>query len=316
MTNIPAESEATGADRMFVRMQKLLPTHLLSAIVYKLTRIKHPGFKTWLITQFLKRFPAVDLEEAEWSRIDNYDSFNHFFTRALKPGARAVDASKRVMVSPVDGTVSQCGDIRAGTLIQAKGHDFSLMHLLKNDHEIAERFVNGGFCTIYLAPFNYHRIHMPLTGKLRYWTYVPGKLFSVNAATARALPGLFTMNERICAIFDTDVGPVGIVMVGALFVSSMETVWAGQVTPPHASHGGERYEPMSPVTLGKGQELGRFNMGSTVILLVPPDTVGWNANLVPGTPVRMGEAIGRLDTDGDLTRVLPRLPAAGPAKRR
>jgi phosphatidylserine decarboxylase len=308
-------NEATAADRLFVQLQLLLPTRFLSGLVYRITRIRHVGFKNWLIKLFVRHFP-VDLEEAEFARVENYDSFNHFFTRELKPGARTIEPSARSMVSPVDGMVSQAGEIRAGQLIQAKGHDFSLMHLLRDDSETAERFANGSFCTIYLAPFNYHRIHMPLTGKLRHWSYVPGRLFSVNAATARALPNLFTRNERICAVFDTDVGPFALIMVGALFVGSMETVWSGQVTPPHLRQGGERYEPMGQVNLAKGQEMGRFNMGSTVILLAPPDTVGWNANIVPGKAVRMGEAIGRMSPTGEITRVLPRTPQPGSGSKR
>lgn len=305
--NTETQPEASFGDRLFVKLVSLLPTRLLSTLVYRIARIHHPGFKNWLIRIFIGRFKEVNLEEAEFSRIENYDSFNHFFTRALKAEARSIDPSPRALVSPVDGTVAQFGEIRAGQLMQAKGHDYSLMHLLKGDHETAERFSNGSFCTIYLAPYNYHRIHMPLTGNLRHWSYVPGRLFSVNAATARALPNLFTRNERICAIFDTDVGPFGMVLVGALFVGSMETVWAGQVTPPHLRHGtGEVYQPMNPVTLGKGMEMGRFNMGSTVILLAPPDTVGWNANLSTGMMVQVGESIGRLSPSGEITRVLPR----------
>jgi phosphatidylserine decarboxylase len=311
------ETEATPMDRLFVRLVSWLPTRWLSSMMFKIARIKNPDFKNWLIRTFLKRFPA-DLEEAEYARIENYDSFNHFFTRELKPGMRPVDPSPRAMVSPVDGVVSQCGEIRAGLLYQAKGHDYSLMHLLNGDEDIAQRFANGGFCTIYLAPFNYHRVHMPLTGRLHHWWYIPGRLFSVNGATARALPNLFTRNERICAIFETDVGPVAMIMVGALFVGSMETVWAGQVTPPHVRHGGgQRYEPMTPVTLGKGVEMGRFNMGSTVILLTPPDTVGWNASLAPGTAVRVGEAIARMSPSGEITKVLPRTgQTGGKTKRR
>jgi phosphatidylserine decarboxylase len=284
-------SEATRFDRAFVLLQRCLPTRLLSTLMHRLARLQHAGFKNWLIGWFVGRYP-VDLEEAEFARIDNYDSFNHFFTRALKPGARPIHPDPQAIVSPVDGLCSQVGRIRDGRLIQAKGHEYSLLDLLNGDQDGARPFMNGSFCTIYLAPFNYHRIHMPMTGRLRWWYYSPGRLFSVNTATARALPNLFTRNERITAIFNTDAGPLGLVMVGALFVGSMETIWAGEVTPPHGGRPGERYEPMSDVTIGRGMEMGRFNMGSTVILLAPPDTMEWDRRLVPGTAVKVGLRLG------------------------
>lgn len=286
------EPETSTGDRLFALIQQLLPTRWLSTAVFHLTQIEAPWFKNALIRLFLKGF-TIDLSEAEYERIANYRSFNHFFTRALKPGARPLPSDPQVFVSPVDGTVSQFGDIRDGRLIQAKGRDYSLLELLGGEPTLADKFARGRFCTIYLAPYNYHRIHMPITGRLSHWSYVPGRLFSVNSATARALPNLFTRNERVNAIFDTDAGPVGLAMIGALFVGSMETVWAGRITPPHLRDEPHHYQPMESVTLGRGDEMGRFNMGSTVILLLPENGLDWEPTLQPGQAIRMGQALGR-----------------------
>lgn len=287
-----ASSDARFTDRAFVLLQLCLPTRWLSQLVFRLTQIRHPGFKNALIRLFLRGY-TIDLSEAEFGRIENYESFNHFFTRALKPGARPMPADAQAFVSPVDGTVSQFGTIGEDRMIQAKGHTYSLYDLLPGDAD-AKAFVGGEFCTIYLAPYNYHRIHMPIDGRLAHWTYVPGRLFSVNAATARALPNLFTRNERLNARFDTPAGPVALSMVGALFVGSLETVWAGRVTPPHLRRrDSEQYTPMNPVTLARGAEMGRFNMGSTVILLAPPGSIEWKAGLASGQPVRLGDTLGR-----------------------
>jgi phosphatidylserine decarboxylase len=225
---------------------------------------------------------------------EGFESFNAFFTRALKPGARVVHSGAAAFVSPVDGTVSQFGDISGGELIQAKGHTYSAETLLAGRADWAAEFAGGQFITIYLAPYNYHRIHMPFAGTLREWAYVPGRLFSVNHATARALPGVFARNERVVAIFDTAFGPMAMVLVGALFVGSIETVWAGEISPPHVRDDEPRvYAPMTPITLAKGAEMGRFNMGSTVILLTPKK-LGWQAALAPKQPLRMGEIIASL----------------------
>ncbi|WP_028006399.1 archaetidylserine decarboxylase [Solimonas flava] len=287
-----APSDARFTDRAFVLLQLCLPTRWLSQLVFRLTQIRSPGFKNALIRLFLRGY-TIDLSEAEFERIENYESFNHFFTRALKPGARPMPADPQAFVSPVDGTISQFGTIGEDRLIQAKGHTYSLYDLLPGDAD-ARAFVGGEFCTIYLAPYNYHRIHMPIDGRLAHWTYVPGRLFSVNAATARALPNLFTRNERLNARFDTPAGPVALSMVGALFVGSLQTVWAGRVTPPHLRRrDSEQYTPMNPVTLARGAEMGRFNMGSTVILLAPPGGIEWKAGLAPGQPVRLGDTLGR-----------------------
>ncbi|MFT4046094.1 MAG: archaetidylserine decarboxylase [Solimonas sp.] len=299
MTPAPdPSSDASLADRAFVALQLCLPTRWLSLLVFRLTQIRHWGFKNALIRVFLRGYP-IDLTEAEHERIECYDSFNHFFTRALKPGARPLPDDARAFVSPVDGTVSQLGTIGADRIIQAKGHSYSLYDLLPGDAD-ARDFVGGEFCTIYLAPYNYHRIHMPTAGKLRHWTYVPGRLFSVNAATARVLPNLFTRNERLNARFDTPAGPFVLSMIGALFVGSLETVWSGRVTPPHLRrpNDGGQYTTMQPVELERGAEMGRFNMGSTVILLAPPGAVDWAAGLQPGRSVRLGQPLGRWRGEG------------------
>ncbi|SFF31086.1 phosphatidylserine decarboxylase [Fontimonas thermophila] len=287
-----AATDARFRDHLFAAIQWLLPTRWLSTLVFRLTRMRQPMCKRILIRVFMRAF-RIDLSEAELENPDSYDSFNDFFTRALKPGARPLPKDLQALISPVDGTISQFGDIREGRIIQAKGRDYSVLELLGGDTEAADAFMNGRFCTIYLAPYNYHRIHMPIHGRLKRWSYVPGRLFSVNAATARAMPNLFARNERLNAIFATPAGDIALTMVGALFVGSLETVWAGCVTPPHLRGAPAHYEPMSPVVLGRGEELGRFNMGSTVILLAPPDSVEWIPTLAPGQTVRMGEAIGR-----------------------
>ncbi|TJY62223.1 phosphatidylserine decarboxylase [Sinimarinibacterium sp. CAU 1509] len=291
MNSTEAGERAGLGDQLFAGLQRVLPTRWLSSMVHRVAQIQHPGFKNALIRLFMRGF-TIDLTEAERSRVEDYVSFNDFFTRALKPGARPLAADPRAFLSPVDGTVSQFGQIRDGRLIQAKGHSYSLLDLLAGDTERAAAFADGEFCTIYLAPYNYHRIHMPLDGRLQRWTYVPGRLFSVNAATARALPNLFARNERLNAIFDTDAGPVGLIMVGALFVGSLETVWAGMVSPPHLRAEPTEYEPMTPVTLPRGAEIGRFNMGSTVILLAPRQRVQWDTKLQPGQPIRQGQSLG------------------------
>jgi phosphatidylserine decarboxylase len=287
----PERSEAGLGDRAFALLQLCLPTRWLSLLVFRLTRIRNASFKNCLIRLFLRGY-TIDLGEAEHARIEDYVSFNHFFTRALKPGVRPLPDDPQALVSPVDGTVSQFGSISHDRLIQAKGHQYSLFDLLRGDARASD-FLGGEFCTIYLAPYNYHRIHMPIDGRLAHWTYVPGRLFSVNAATARAMKNLFTRNERLNARFDTPAGPFVLSMIGALFVGSLETVWAGRVSPPHLRAGGDQYTPMQTIDLPRGAEMGRFNMGSTVILLMPRGAVHWSPTLEPGQPVRLGETLGR-----------------------
>ena len=286
-------TDASLGDHAFAAIQQILPTRALSSGMHALTRIKTVWFKNAFIKVFMRLF-NISLDEAVIEEPTRFESFNAFFTRALKPAARLVDAAPAAFVSPVDGTVSQFGDITDGELIQAKGHHYSAETLLAGRADWAAEFAGGQFITIYLAPYNYHRIHMPLKGTLREWAYVPGRLFSVNHATARALPGVFARNERVVAIFDTELGPMAMVLVGALFVGSMETVWAGEISPPHERGKAPHiYQQTQPTVLEKGMEMGRFNMGSTVILLTPKK-LGWLSTLTSKQPLRMGERIATI----------------------
>lgn len=286
------ENRATLGERLCALVQLCLPTRFISWLVFKLTRIESPGFKNAFIRWFMGAF-RISLEEAEYPSPEGYRHFNAFFTRALQPAARPIDPDPLAFVSPVDGTISQLGDIDGERIFQAKGRSYTAAELLA-DPDLAHAFGGGSFCTIYLAPYNYHRIHMPLAGRLREWLLVPGRLFSVNPATARAMPRLFARNERVVTMFDTTVGPMALVLVGALNVGSMETVWAGQITPPHIRSGLGRWTPARPVQLDRGEEMGRFNMGSTVVLLLPRGAVTWADAIGAASTVRMGQALGRV----------------------
>jgi len=286
-----AERVRAFFDRCYVILHSLLPTNFLSWLMFHVAQIRNSGFKNLFIGTFVKLY-KVDLSEAEFEIVKSYPDFSSFFTRALKPNARPLDPDPSVLISPVDGYVSALGPVRDGTMIQAKGHSYTVSELLGGSK--ASAFFNKGtFCTLYLAPHNYHRIHMPASGKLREWGYVPGRLFSVSARAVRTIPRVFVRNERVFAIFETDFGPLALVMVGALFVGSIETAWNGRVTPPHGHEAGG-YTPMNPVVLMRGREMGRFNMGSTVILLAPPGLVAWRSHLTANKPVRMGLALGTL----------------------
>lgn len=285
-----ATSDAGIGDRLFSLLQLVLPTRFLSWLIFKFTRIDHVGFKNAFIRFFMARF-RVSLAEAQLESVESFPTFNDFFTRALKADARPLHPDQQALLSPVDGAVSQCGSIDGNRIFQAKGHTYTAAELL-GSNELAAPFMGGQFCTIYLAPNNYHRIHMPLTGILRDWVYVPGRLFSVNPSTARAMPGLFARNERVSAVFDTEIGPFAMVLVGAFFVGSIETVWAGRITPPHRRSTLVRYQPIHAPTLERGAEMGRFNMGSTVILLAPAGSLVWSAQMGPRVPLAMGQSIG------------------------
>ena len=281
------------SDRLFALLQRVLPQHLLSRAMHWLTRLESNWFRRPFTRWFVKHF-AIDLGEAVEENLDNYPTFNAFFTRALKPTAREFAAGPDVLASPVDGTVSQIGELRNGRVLQAKGHDYSVRELLGDRADLAELFDGGLFATIYLAPYDYHRIHMPTDGVLTETIYVPGRLFSVNAATARAIPRLFARNERVACMFDTAAGPMAMVLVGALFVGSIETVWAGEVTPPHRGATEHRTYIDDGPELTRGAEMGRFNMGSTVILLLPKARAEWDPQLRSGETVRLGMSIGRV----------------------
>ncbi|MDF3021240.1 MAG: phosphatidylserine decarboxylase [Steroidobacteraceae bacterium] len=284
---------ATG--RAFVALQHLLPQHGISRLVLAATRSRAPAFKNALIRLFVRGF-RPDMSDAVQTDPTAYESFNEFFTRALRPGTRPVDADPRAIVSPVDGTVSEAGPLAEDRLLQAKGHHYTLRALLAGNQAWERTFAGGSFATIYLAPYNYHRIHMPLDGELRESFYVPGKLFSVNRTTAQLVPGLFSRNERVFCGFDCGGMPFGVILVGALNVGSMATVWHGDVTPRR--HREVTALPvtdvLTPTHLAKGDEMARFNMGSTVILLLPPGGATWTGKLVSGQTLRMGERIGTL----------------------
>jgi phosphatidylserine decarboxylase len=279
----------------FVALQHLLPQHGISRLVLAATRSRSPAFKNALIRLFVRGFKP-DMGDAVEREPTAYPSFNEFFTRALREGTRPVDADPRAVVSPVDGTVSEAGTLTADRLLQAKGHEYSLRALLAGNSAWESTFAGGTFATIYLAPYNYHRIHMALPGELRESFYVPGRLFSVNRTTARLVPGLFSRNERVFCGFDSGGMPWAIILVGALNVGSMATVWHGDVTP--RKHREVTALPvtdlLAPTTLAKGAEMARFNMGSTVILLLPPGAAAWEDTLTAGGVLRMGERIGTL----------------------
>jgi phosphatidylserine decarboxylase len=284
------ETEALFGDRVFAGLQHLLPKHLLTRIVYSVARSRSPTIRNLLLRNFLRAY-EVNLAEAAQPDPYAYASFNEFFTRALRPGARPI-AESDAIVSPVDGTVSQCGYIEADLLLQAKGHNYSLQELLAGDAESADRFRHGSFACIYLAPYNYHRIHVPVDARVRRNIYVPGELFSVNAATARTVRALFARNERLICDFDTPVGRMAVILVGALFVGSVETVHCGEVNPlPRRQRGPQSIKRGVGREFSRGEELGRFNMGSTVILLFERGRIRWDAALAPLATVQMGRAI-------------------------
>jgi phosphatidylserine decarboxylase len=289
-----SRSVTAGGDirgRLFVWLQYLLPQHGLSRLILAATRVRSAWFKNWTIRGFLKLY-SVDMSEAAESDPLRYGSFNEFFTRALKDGARPITGDPTAIASPVDGCVSESGSIDGDRLLQAKGRHYRLTELLAAQ-PWASRFEGGSFATIYLAPFNYHRIHMPLRGELRETVYVPGRLFSVNAVTAQHVPGLFARNERVLTLFDSDAGQFALVLVGALNVGSMATVWAGDITP--AARRAVTRMPSPPTTLEKGAELGRFNMGSTVILLFEPNRAHWLPTIHAGSVVQLGRPLGRIE---------------------
>ncbi len=293
-----AKHDASLGDQAFGLFQRILPTHFLSRFIHWATRVETPWFKNTFIKYFMKGFD-ITLDEAQIRNHHSFKSFNEFFTRALIDGARPLPEKESILSSPVDGKVYQAGNIVEGRIFQAKGREFNATELLGGDEERAAPFLGGKFTTIYLAPSNYHRIHMPIAGKLRETVYIPGRLFSVNPATARAMPNLFARNERVAAIFDTAVGPMAMVLVGALFVGSIETVWAGEITPPHKgqtklwSNLDEKGEHL--IELDRGEEMGRFNMGSTVILLFGPDALQWSQTLEVNMPVKMGQGLATLN---------------------
>jgi phosphatidylserine decarboxylase len=267
-------------------MLRLLPQHWLSARMYDLTRNETRWLKDTLIRYAVSHYD-VDMGEAAIEDPLAYPSFNAFFTRALKPEARPIDPD--AVVSPADGKILQAGPIHVDRLVQAKGHEFSLYALLAGDSFAASQFESGSFATVYLSPRDYHRVHIPLAGTLREMTFVPGDLFSVSEATTQLVPGLFARNERLILMFDTERGPMAVILVGAIFVGSMQTVWHGEVKADQVRHW--QYPKESAPHFAKGEEIARFNMGSTVIVLHPQYAVDMREQLI-GRPVRLGQPIG------------------------
>ena len=277
------------SDRLAVLPQYLIPKQALTVLAGKLASRQAGSLTTKVIRWFVSRY-GVDMSEAANPDIAGYKSFNEFFTRPLKAGARPLTEAD--FACPVDGAISQFGAIERDQIFQAKGHRYSTTALLGGDRALAARFENGSFATLYLSPRDYHRIHMPCDGKLTRMIYVPGALFSVNPTTARGVPGLFARNERVVCVFETAGGPFALTLVGATIVGSMATVWHGTINPPRPGVIREwRYDEQR-IVLKKGEEMGRFLLGSTVVMLFPKGSLGFNPEWSPSRAVRMGEAMG------------------------
>jgi phosphatidylserine decarboxylase len=280
--------------RLFILFQYLLPHHLLSRGVGVLAQ--NHLLRKLFIRAFIKRY-KVDLSQAKIQEVDKFENFNAFFTRELQSNARPLAIVQGAIVCPADGTVSQLGNITDGNLLQAKGRHYSCKSLLAGDAQMAELFRSGKFATIYLSPRDYHRVHMPMTGILKKTVYVPGKLFSVNQATADSVPNLFARNERLICLFGTEVGPMAVILVGAMIVAGIDTVWTGEVCPTT----GKReiietdYTNRTPaVELPLGSELGRFRLGSTAIVLFPRGAMEFESSLEATSSVAMGQLLGQL----------------------
>jgi len=285
-------------DQLKVIGQYLLAKHLLSRLVGKLAAAKAGKLTTFLIKKFISRF-KVDMSEAKYSAPEDFATFNDFFTRELKPGIRPVFEGDNNLAQPVDGCISQIGAIKAGRIFQAKGHDFSLRELLGGRDDVAAPFDDGLFSTIYLAPKDYHRIHMPIAGKLEQMIFIPGDLFSVNPLTAQNVPNLFSRNERAVAIFSTAVGPMAMVLVGATIVASIETVWAGTIGPSKNKEIQYWDYQDQQITLEKGAEMGRFKLGSTIVALFPKESINFVDSLQAETTTRLGELFATVNTTAE-----------------
>jgi len=278
------------SDRLAVLPQYLLPKQALTTLAGKFASLQGGKLTTSAIRRFVARY-NVNMTEAANPEIASYATFNDFFTRALKPGARPL--AEADLVCPVDGAISQFGAIEKDQIFQAKGHSYSTTALVGGDAQLAPRFENGHFATLYLSPRDYHRIHMPCAGELTRMIHVPGDLFSVNPTTARGVPGLFARNERVVCVFESAQGPFVLVLVGATIVGSMATVWHGQVNPPRPGSLRQWDYAAGQVSLGQGDEMGRFLLGSTVVMLFPQGPLRFSADWAPARPVRLGEAMAQ-----------------------
>ncbi len=279
-------------DQPFILLQHIIPQHWLSMQMHKLMRCEIVFIKNFMIKLIIK-FYTVDMNIAVEQKPENYIHFNDFFVRELQAETRPISSEISSITSPVDGAVSQAGFIDNTQLFQAKGKNFSLSTLLANNQNLVEKFTDGYFSTLYLSPRDYHRIHMPIDGILKKMTYVPGKLFAVNQRTVQNVSDLFARNERTIVYFETEAGPMVMILVGAIFVGSMETVWHEEmITPPYGKE--IRSWDYDDLVLKKGEEMGRFNMGSTVILLFGKNQISWDKGLQEGSTVQMGQLIGKI----------------------
>ncbi|WP_020407566.1 archaetidylserine decarboxylase [Hahella ganghwensis] len=277
-------------DRIFVASQYVTPQHALSRAAGSLADCKRSAIKNAFIKWFIDRY-GVNMDEALKGSAEDYENFNDFFTRELKEGVRPIQGGAKKLVSPVDGCVSQSGRIEYGRIFQAKGHSFSLIELLGGDLQRAQPFIGGDFATIYLSPKDYHRIHMPIAGELQQMVYIPGDLFSVNPVTADSVPRLFARNERVVCLFSTAFGPMAMTLVGAMIVASVETVWAGRIQGHGKTIRNFSYNP-GEVKLAQGEEMGRFHLGSTVVLTFPENAMQWNSAVTAEATLRLGQQIG------------------------
>jgi len=275
-------------------LQHIYPKKLLSALMFRATRVRFRPFKNWQIRWFIRRY-AVAMDQALETDPSAYPEFNTFFTRPLAPSARPIVAGGNTACSPADGTVLEVGDISASTMLQVKGLELDVDELLGGNSALAATFANGKFATVYLSPRDYHRVHMPVSGTLKSMGYIPGELFSVSLRCVHNIPRLLSRNERVVSIFDTALGPMAVILVGAVFVGSIETMWAGQVTGDGTNATLWRdYDDATGLRLNKGQEMGRFNMGSTVITLFSNTNVEWGEQIRPGQAIEMGEQLAQL----------------------
>lgn len=275
--------------------QYIVPQHGLSRFIGSLINIKNNKIKNWAIDKFIERY-KVNMADAIETNPHNYSDFNSFFTRHLRPETRPIIAGDKTLACPCDGQLSEFGHINDKTILQAKHHDYSVKELLGGSEKLASQFINGEFATFYLAPKDYHRVHIPLTGKLTEMIYVPGKLFSVNLKTADHVPNLFARNERVICLFDTAAGPCAVILVGAMIVASIHTVWQGEIAPSRNSQIQTWFynDPHKNIELNKGDELGHFQLGSTVIILFGNNAMRWSESLAVGQSVKMGQLIGNL----------------------
>ena len=286
-------AELSKKQKFLKALFMVMPHHAVSRVVYFITRLRGPQVVP-MINWFVKKY-GVNMDEAEEPEIEYYQTFNEFFIRPLKQGIRPIAAGENTLACPCDGTVSQSGPVRAGAIMQAKGRGYSALELLGGDKAMAAEFADGNFATIYLAPYNYHRVHMPMDANMQRMIHVPGRLFSVAQWTVEEIPRLFARNERLACYFETAAGPMVMVLVGAINVAAIETVWSGLVVPPRAKKISDYDYSHTRKEISKGAEMGRFNMGSTVILLTTSQ-VEWLPNLAPGKIVKMGQPIGQFPT--------------------